>query len=284
MPAELFAIVSAFFLAASGIVAKIALNKKGSPFTAFLTFVSGTALVWLLVLIFGYEFPNKTGALFFILRGIFDPGIAPFLIYVALRRVGVIFTTPIIAAYPLVSTALSVIFLKENLTMFITLGTLLIISGVIFLNFKHTRNIVYLRYISFAVVGSILIGISTVITKFGLNNSDTPVSGLAFSFTAGILLQILIITFLRKWKDLRMDWKKIKFFYLSGVFVSIGFMFSYLAFSQGALIIVAPLVSTMPLFALLLSRIVLKKDEIITKNIIIGTVFIVFGASILTLV
>ena len=66
--------------------------------------------------------------------------------------------------------------------------------------------------------------------------------------------------------------------------MSIGFMFGFIAFSQGDVVIVAPLASTLPLFSLLLSKILLKKYEIITKNIIIGTAFIVIGASILALV
>jgi|TARA_Y100000310_G_scaffold220895_1_gene222476 transporter family protein len=284
MAAELFAIISAIFLACSGISVRIALSKKSSPFTALLPFAAGTVLVWLLVIVTGYELPNRTGALFFILRGILDPGIAPFLIYVALRKVGIVYTVPIIATYPLVSTTLSVIFLKENLTLFIAIGTLLIILGVILLNYKHTRNIVHLKYILWVVAGTILIGISTVITKFALNNSNTPVSGLAFSFTTGILLQILIITILRKWKDLRMGWETSRLFFLSGVFVSIGFMFGFIAFSQGDVVIIGPLASTLPLFSLLLSKIFLKKYEIVTKNAIIGTVFIVIGAAILTLI
>jgi len=284
MAGELLAISSAFFLASSGVVARIALIKKGSPFTAFLTFASGTVLVWLLVLILGQELPNKTGALFFILRGIIDPGIVAFIIYVALRKIGVVFVTPIIAASPLVSTLLSVIFLKEILTLFIALGTVLIILGAVMLSFRHTQNKAYLKYIIMVGVSSSIIGISAFITKFALNISDTPVSGLALSFTTGIIIQILIITLLKKWRDLHMGWKNAKFFFLSGVFVSIGFIFGFLAFSKGDLIVVAPLVSIMPLFALLLSHIILKKHETITKKIIIGTIFIVVGVAILAFV
>ena len=284
MPAELFAIMSAFFLATSGVVARIALIKKGSPFTAFLTFASGTVLVWLLVLILGQELPNKTGALIFILRGIIDPGIVAFIVYIALRKIGVVFVTPIIAASPLVSTFLSVIFLKEILTLFITLGAVLIIFGAVLLNFRNTQNKVQLKYLIIVGVSSLIIGVSAFLTKFALNISDTPISGLAFSFTTGIIVQIIIITFLKKWKDLHIGWKDAKFFFLSGIFVSIGFIFGFLAFSKGDLIIVAPLVSIMPLFALILSRILLKKHETITKNIIIGTVFIVLGAATLALV
>jgi len=81
-----------------------------------------------------------------------------------------------------------------------------------------------------------------------------------------------------------MDWKITKFFYLAGVFVSMGFMFRFLALSQGTLIIVAPLVSIMPLFTLLLSRILLKKQETITKYVVLGTVMMVLGALLITLV
>jgi len=192
MPAELFAIMSAFFLATSGVVIRIALIKKGSPFTAFLTFATGTVLVWFLVLILGQELPNKTGALIFILRGIIDPGIVAFIIYVALRKIGVVLVTPIIAASPLISILLSVIFLKEILTAFIILGAVLIILGAVLLNFKWIENKVQLKYLIIAGVGSSIIGVSAFLTKFALNFSDTPVGGLAFSFTTGIIVQILI--------------------------------------------------------------------------------------------
>jgi len=284
MPAELFAIMNAISFAISGIVVRIALIKKSSPFTAFLTFASGTVLVWLLVLILGYDLPNKTGTLFFILRGILDPGIAPFLIYVAIRKIGIVFTVPIIATYPLISTSLSVIFLKESLTLFIAIGTVLIILGVILLNYRYTKNIVHLKSILLVVAGTILIGISVVITKFALNSSNAPVSGLAVSFTTGIIIQILIITILRRWKDLKMKWEISRLFFLSGVFVFAGFLFSFFAFSLGDVVIVAPLMSTLPLFSLLLSKIFLRKYEKVTKNAIIGTAFIVIGASILTLI
>jgi uncharacterized membrane protein len=61
-------------------------------------------------------------------------------------------------------------------------------------------------------------------------------------------------------------------------------MFGFIAFSQGDVVIIGPLASTLPLFSLLLSKIFLKKYEIVTKNAIIGTVFIVIGAAILTLI
>jgi transporter family protein len=282
MTAELFAIMGAVFLATSGVVARIALNKKSSPFTAILTFTSGTILVWLLVLIGGYDLPNKTGAIFFALRGLLDPGISALLIYVTLRKLGVVITAPIIATFPLISAFLSILFLKESLTMFIALGTLIIILGVILINFKHTRNITHLKYILLVVAATLLIGISVVITKFALINSDTPVSGLAFSFTVGISFHILVITILRKWKDLQMDWKTARLFFLSGAFVFVGILFGFIALSKGKAVIVAPLTSISPLFVLLLSRIFLKKQEIITKSVILGTVFIVIGAAILT--
>ena len=171
-----------------------------------------------------------------------------------------------------------------SILLMLNLSNVLIDIGVVMLNFGHTLNRVPLKYLIIVGIGSSIIGVSAFLTKFALNLSDTPVTGLAFSFTTGIIVQILIITVLKKWKDLHMGWNNAKYFILSGILVSIGFIFGFLAFSIGDLIIVAPLVSVMPLFALILSHIILKKHESITKNIVIGTVFIVLGASILAFV
>ena len=284
MTAELLAIISAFFLAAAGVTIRFGLTRKTSPFTAFITFGAGAVFVWLIVLIMGYELPNRTGMVFFALRGILDPGISALIIFIVLRKVGVVITATIMATHPLISSFLAIIFLNESITLFIALGTVVIILGVILLNFTHTKNMARLKYVLMAFTGAILVGTSVVVTKFALNNSNTPVSGLAISFTVGVLFHAIIIIILRKWNTLRMSWNDSKWFILAGVFVFVGFLFGFNALSQGKAIIVAPLAGTAPLFTLLLSRLLLKKYETITKSIVIGTVFVVIGAAILALV
>ncbi len=283
MQLELIALVSAFFYAAGNVIIRRSLGKSGSPFNAIAVIFSGTIFLWLFVLFAGYGLPSLAASVFFALRGVMDPGIAAFLAFIAFRRVGASLAIPIIAAASLASTALSVAFLHEALTLSIAFGTILILAGVWLLAFKHDSIKSNKKYVLVAIAASAIIGAGAVVTKAGLNISDAPVGGLAISFSAALLVQALVITLARGWRDVPFGWKNARVFLMVGVIIAVAFLTTYLAFSKGAVNIVAPLLSTQPLFALVLSAILLRGYEKITRNVVIGTIVIVAGAALLTL-
>lgn len=284
MTVELFAIATAIFFAMSSVTIRTGLNRHASPFSSVLVFSSGAIFIWSILFLGKYELPSSSATIFFIIRGVFEPGLASLFLFTALRKVGVSITVPIIAASPLVSTTLSILFLKEVLTLPIVLGTILIIGGVAMLAFRHPHSRINKKYIAIATIGSAFIGLSAVITKFALNISDMPVGGLAISLSSGIFIQILVITLAGKWSQIPRKFEKAKFFLLAGIFSSSGLLFLFLALSKGTVSIVFPLISLQPLFALLLSRILLKEHETITRYVVLGTIMIVAGASILAIV
>ncbi|MBS3133467.1 DMT family transporter [Candidatus Woesearchaeota archaeon] len=282
MQAELFAISAAVLFALGNVIMRIALNKGPSPFNSFLVFGSATVLLWSIVLLKGYALPSMAALVLFGLKGIIDPGIAASLILVAFRRLGVAITVPIISASPLVSTTLSVLFLGEKPTLFIVLGTIIIMAGVTLLVFKPGRVKIDMKCVLIAVAGTALLGLAAVITKLALNASDKPISGLAVSFTVGIFFQVLVISALGKSGELAKTWEKARMFLLAGVFIAVAFIAYNLAFSTGLVSIVFPLIGAQPLFVLLLSMLLLRKYEKVTRNIVLGTVMIVAGAALLT--
>ncbi len=283
MQLELIALLSAFFYATGNVVIRRSLGKSGSPFNAIAVIFSGAVFMWLFVFLAGYGLPPIAASVLFALRGAMDPGIAAFLAFIAFRRVGASLTIPIIAAASLASTALSVAFLREALTLPIGFGTILILAGVWLLAFKHDSIASNKKYVLVAIAASAIIGAGAVVTKAGLNISDAPVSGLAISFSAALLVQAIVITLARKWGEVPFGWKKSRVFLMAGIVIAVAFLTTYLAFSKGAVNIVAPLLSTQPLFALVLSAVLLRNYEKITRNIIIGTVVIVAGAALLSI-
>jgi len=282
MSAELLAIGTALAFAIGAITTRFALNKHPSAFSALITFASATAILWGIVIVKGYEIPQNPALMLFALRGVIDPGIVAFLFYVGFRRLGISITVPIIAAAPLISTSLAVIFLNEAMTLPILVGTLLIVGGVVLLTFKPSKIKFDKKYVFFAIAGTILIGISAIITKMAIDRSDSPIGGVTISFTVGLLVQVIIIAALRKFKELPRSSDAIKAYLLVGIFVAAAFVLYHLAFAAGSVSVVFPLIAVQPFFVLLLTRIFLKKHEVITKNIIIGTVLIVAGAVLLT--
>ncbi|MAG15803.1 hypothetical protein CMO88_01960 [Candidatus Woesearchaeota archaeon] len=283
MYAELFAIISAISFSISAIFIKLALNKHHSQFSAIIIFTISAAVVWLIALFANLGLPSAQASLLFAIRGVFDPGIAALLLFTAFRKLGVSITVPIIGAAPLISTSLSVLFLKEKLTLAILSGTIFIISGVFVLAFKHPHTKINKKYILMAVAGSALIGVSAVIAKTALNNSNALFGGLAVTFSAAILIQVVIITALKKWQTLPRSFDKAKLFLITSIFSVGGISFIFLALSKGPVSVVMPLASIQPLISLFLAFLFLKKHENITKHIVLGSVMIVAGAVILTL-
>ena len=133
-----------------------------------------------------------------------------------------------------------------------------------------------------AVGGSVLAGISVILSKIALNISYTPLSGVAVSFTVGLIVQIIIITALEKFRNLARNLNLSELFLIAGIFNAAAFSFYNLSISEGAVSIVFPLVATQPIFVLFLSWLFLKKHEEITKNVVTGTIMVVAGVALIT--
>lgn len=280
--AEILAIGSAAIIAFSSILVRVGLNKSPSQFTAAVTFFSATIFIWLIVAATHQQIPTGTALYFFSLRGLIDPGLAALLIFAAFRQLGVAITVPIIAASPLVSTALSAALLGEKITIAIVIGTIMIVTGVAVLTFKRKESSVNKKYLLMAIAGSVLIGLGTVVTKHALNIQNLPVGGLAISFAAALIVHAAAILILRKWKELPSRMSTMAPFLAAGIITAIAFLMSYAAFSMGDISVIFPLLSTQPIFALMLSYVLLRQQEKINLNVILGTLTIVAGAVVLT--
>ena len=219
----------------------------------------------------------------FSLKGVIEPGIIIFLFFSAYRNLGAAVTVPIFGISAPVTTLLAVIFLKEELTFFIVLGTAIILAGVALLSLRGIKAQIDRKNIMAAVGGSVLAGISVILSKIALNSSYTPLSGVAVSFTVGLIVQIIIIiTALGKFRNLARNLNLSELFLIAGIFNAAAFSFYNLSISEGAVSIVFPLVATQPIFVLFLSWLFLKKHEEITKNVVTGTIMVVAGVALIT--
>ena len=227
--------------------------------------------------------PSGWALLLFSLKGVIEPGIIIFLFFSAYRNLGAAVTVPIFGISAPVTTLLAVIFLKEELTFFIVLGTAIILAGVALLSLRGIKAQIDRKNIMAAVGGSVLAGISVILSKIALNISYTPLSGVAVSFTVGLIVQIIIIiTALGKFRNLARNLNLSELFLIAGIFNAAAFSFYNLSISEGAVSIVFPLVATQPIFVLFLSWLFLKKHEEITKNVVTGTIMVVAGVALIT--
>jgi len=283
MEAEIFALLTALFLSMGSIALRKGLLRNPSPFVGLLMFSVSTIVLIVFLLIRGFEVPEGQAILFFMLRGVLDPGLAPLLLFVAFARLGATVTVPILVSSPIVSTTLSVIFLGESLSTFIVLGTALVIIGAAVLAISGNHHKIHRKYLIMAVGGMILIGFANVVAKLGFNQSDTPVEAMAIAFTTALVVIFIMVSSLNKWKEIPTKWADAKFFVIAGILAAIGLTFSMFAISKGDVSVVGPLFGAQPVFVLVWSYFLLKEHEKITKFVILGTLLIVGGVAFLTI-
>jgi len=279
----LLALLSAIFLGLTAPIFKMAVQSKPHPFNAFIAFLTAAILMWAFIFLTNKPLPSVESMPFYIIAGVFAPGLASLVNFESFKRVGVSLTASLVATAPFFAIIFAILFLKEQLNLLIGLGTLLIISGVVLLSWFRPKKNIKLSDLSFALIGAFMIGIATVITKLGLNLSNVPYSGMAVAVTAGVIFQLFFIIILKKWNTLAGNFHEAKYFLLSGVFITIALFLLMLALATGEVIVVFPINQTQALFAILFSYLLLRKLDHITKFTVVGAIIIVIGSSLVGL-
>lgn len=135
---------------------------------------------------------------------------------------------------------------------------------------------------AFGIGAALAYGVSSVLVRHGVSGLASPLVGAAVALLSGTVgLSILGARGLRA--NLAENRRGIVFLLLSGVAAACGIMSSFFALSMALVVIVSPLQSTSPLFALLWSHLFLGRLERITPRLVLGSIFVVSGVILITL-
>ncbi len=135
--------------------------------------------------------------------------------------------------------------------------------------------------IAFGIGAGLCYGVSSVLIKRGVGSMAPPLVGAAVSLLAGMLgLSVLGARSIRTDLDKK---KGIGFMLLAGITAACGVISMFYALSMAPVVVVAPLQSINPLFALLWSYLFLGRLERITPRLVIGSVLVVTGVILITL-
>jgi len=286
MPAEFFALGTAFFYALHNVLTKKGL-RHSNPATAVIT-----SLAINIILLWGVSLPSvpldslaSTGILMFILVGFFQPGLTRFLTYKGIETLGVTITDPIRASTPLFSAVLAILLLGERMTQPVFWATLVIIAGIALLSHRGgSIQKVRLLYILYPLLASFLAGLSQVLRKFGLGSVPHPLLAAAVTATSSFAVAVLALWLSGKRKEtLRLNKECLPFFISAGVVVSLGMVSIYFALDLGKVTVVTPISSTGPLFALTLSALFLRDVEQVTVQVVLGACLIIAGVLLITM-
>ena len=286
MPAEFFALSNAFFFALHNMLTKKGLKYSNPPTAVLTSLAVNVVVLWGVSFLFlPVRLLTFSGAMLFVLVGIFQSGLTRLLTYKSIETVGVAITDPLRATTPMFSTFLAIVLLGEQMTLAIFFSTLLIITGITLLSLRGKLDTkIKMRYIFYPLLASFIAGSSQIIRKFGLASMPSPILAAAVTATSSLVVVSAIMWCSGQRKMiLDMDRRCLPYYLAAGLAISFGMVTIYYALDLGRVVVVIPLSSIGPLFTLLLTAIFLKGVERVTLKIVLGAALIISGAVLLTL-
>jgi len=283
------ALLSSFLIGITTIIMKKGIDRT-NPTSAMLVVTLVSTLIFLVISIPLVQFDHLKSKAFllFILAGIFSPALVRWLYFISLDRIGPSVSSSLLSTGPAFTAILAIIFLKEELTVFISLGIVLIITGIIILerNINTSAKLVVRKKqdLIFPLLAAILLGLAIVFRKMGLNILNAPIFGATVGFVTSLVFYS-ILCLISKSMRASISLTRNDILYLSGagVFLTAGWLALFYALSLGDVIIVTPLASLYPVMVVGLSYLFIKDTEKISIKTFSGVIVVLIGVLLITL-
>ncbi len=200
-----------------------------------------------------------------------------------IRRLGANTAGSLRGIFPIFASLTAIIFLGEEITLLILLGTLSIILGVGMISGLGRESPIKFRKtdICIPILAAACFGLADTVRKLGLDLLNYPFFGAAIGATTAIACLTLLSAY--RWGlSLPLRNKGAQYFVISGLSTSFALVALFFALSFGKVVFVAPLEGTSPLFVLLFSHIFLRGSERVTPFLLFGALLIVVGGALVT--
>lgn len=283
MTVLLLALGSAFFIGLNNVLTRKALDftSRGQAILVSLTvastiFLSINAALGKIPLFF------VPGALLFLLAGALGPGIGRTFNITSAKRIGVARTIPVTGTAPFFATMLAILFLGEEYSLYIFLGMAFIIFGIFLLSRGKKENgkrVFDKKDLLIPLASAIFGGSSIALSKVALNELNDPIVGVGLTLSAALFVILGYIIGTRRLQHFRVVHKGSLFPVLGGFCMASAFFLNFSALQIGSVSVVAPVMSTFPLFGVFLSHFFLHEQ--ITGRTWLGAIIIVAGIAII---
>jgi drug/metabolite transporter (DMT)-like permease len=215
----------------------------------------------------------------YVLGGALAPGISQHLYVVAVREIGAARAGIVVGAAPLLSAAIAMLVLGEPLRWGLALGTLAIVGGGAALASERERPV------QLAAVGAIFaagcalyFGTRDNVVRWAAGETEVPplLAAAVVVASGGLVLGGWLVV--ARGRSLAADVRR-----AAAPFAVAGFLFggSYAlileAFERGKVTVVAPLVATESLWAVLVAALVLRRTEAVGSRLVLAATLVVTG-------
>ena len=273
----IFALFSSIFWAVSSVAVKKALKTDSALNITFVSVAVNVAYLWpAAFFLTPWDRVGLDGIAVLVLAGIIAPTFGRLVRFMAVDKLGAALSAPLVNTVPLFSAMIAIVVLGEIVNLQIGVGIFAIVMGVVILSlgdekFKLSRIGILLSLASAASFGA-----AHTVYKIGATLVSSPVLGAAVGATIACITYYFVAKITKQ--DAGSLRQASRFSYANGIVTGLALCSTFAALVLERVVIVAPLISTTPLFTLLFSWIFLKKVERITIVITIASVMVVFGA------
>ena len=266
--------------------------RTSTPVIATLMLAFVTLLIFgpVTVLVVRQEGISQVAVLTFVVGGVASPGLSRTLLSMSIERIGLSRSVIIANAAPLVAIIFGVALLGERPTFLVYLGTISIIVGVSFLAqeqetpgaIKPDARSAWPNY-TLAFLAMVTLGLAASFRKVGISMFPSPSAGLTFGTVGSLLVLAPWYPFMPEKDRVKKGRGGLGFFLGSSVFTCSAQLCFFAALQRGSLSVVMPLISTIPLFTLLVSWIFLRKVERLNFRIVLGGLLVSCGAALVAI-
>lgn len=289
MDALAFALLAAAIIGVGEFSAHFGLRRV-KPLTGVCLATGYAIPALLIILIFRgqWEVGAWQGLALFVLVGILHPGGYFFALFNAIQRIGPSRAITIRATSPLFTVFFAVAFLDERPTFHVYLGVVLLVSGVMFLSLGGEKIKANRTGWYFGLLASFFSGLAPTFTKGALLYWNDPVLGVFFAILSGFLFIAVINSFLERnlenglWIT-SIPYKAYLFFLPTGILTGAAYSAWFFALSLGPVSTVIPIVQMSPLFAILMARIFLQKEERVDARLVVSALVVIGGAALIAM-
>lgn len=275
---EALALLAAFLFGTGTTLSKLGLSYV-SPRTGALISLPATALMFWAAAPFQLNLTGVSAQAvgLFAVIGVFFPALVSLLNFEATQRMGPTVSSAVNSTSAAFALLTAILFLNEPFTPLIGLGTLIIIAGVVAMSWDSaaaTRQwATWVLLIPLA--GAAVRGNSQSLMKYALGVWPNP-------FAAGLIgytVAAIVVWLFSRWQKsapVAFDRRAVPWFTGVGFCNGSALFLTYLALQDGQIGVVAPIVTTAPLFTLILGWLFLR-DERFDWRIASGVIATVLG-------
>ena len=279
MSPQFLAVITAVSYAAALVSSRRGLQYSTPDTVTLVSILVQNVTLWSAVFLTG-GVPNVSWVAvgIFCIVGTFQMGVR-LLAYTGVLKIGASRSSALQSISPLISATLAVTILKEPVTSLIIGGTFLVVCGVMLVSWKAERELPSFRWwhLLLPVGAACLTGMNHPLRRHAFSLSDEPLFFSAFMGLVSLVGFFIYRTVSPSRQSLNWNQESLWPFFWTGVFETFSILLIMTSLSLGPVVVVAPIASTYPVWALIGTKLFLRDVERITLKTMVGILSVAAG-------